>query len=144
MATPDVPGANPKNNDKLSALNWAEHDDGSLVIVYQVTEKEVVFSLFDSEKEFKSKMNRKEFERQFSKNVTKKPSDSKIVWTWHDKTPIPWDRALQSRSRIMTITETTAAHKVGRAINAEAGKIDKKALEKQSRSMYQKLFGWLN
>ena len=100
MATCDVPGANPVNNDELRALCWAEHDDGSLILVESTEDDRVIYSLFDvSQKpvmEFRDSMRIGAFKRAFSWN----PKDAKSErWLWHDKTPFPWDRVISRGAR---------------------------------------------
>jgi len=97
MATNDVPGANPANNDTLHEGCWAEHEDGSLILVQgmQPEDNRVIFSVFDLAKglEYRTAMPENNFKSRFSW----KPSDPKSAkWTWHDKTAFPWDRIMQS------------------------------------------------
>lgn len=92
MSTNDVPGANAANNDQLAMGCWAEHEDGSYILVLSTENDEVIFSMFDTKDptvpQFNDKLPRKEFERHFSWDSKNSKS---IKWTWHDKTPFPWD-----------------------------------------------------
>jgi hypothetical protein len=47
MSTNDVPGARAENHDQLAIGCWAEHDDGSLVLVESTEAGRVIFSVFD-------------------------------------------------------------------------------------------------
>lgn len=92
MATSDVPGSNPANNDQLRMGCWAEHKDGSLIFVHSTEGGNVVFSVFDMSKtpiiDYRDSMPLVNFQTQFSWKGT---GDR---WTWHDKTPFPWDRVI--------------------------------------------------
>jgi hypothetical protein len=94
MSTNDVPGSNPKNRDELGCGCWAEHEDGSHVFVLGSENDEVVYSMFDISKdpvqEFRDKLPKKEFEKHFSWD------GKNIKWTWHDKTPFPWDKIIKA------------------------------------------------
>lgn len=103
MSTNDVPGAHAANNDTLSMGCWAEHDDGSLILVEGVEpispgdpKNRVVYSIFDTAKtpvvEFRDAMDEDRFKSQFSWRT----GLSKDKWVWHDKTPFPWSRAIKS------------------------------------------------
>jgi len=151
MSTNDVPGSNPKNNDVLSPLNWAEHKDGSLLLVYDVTNKDVVFSMFDLEtnSEYKSSMLRAEFDRKFS------VGDSlieNVIWEWHDKSPFPWHKILKrGKSELLasdrpmkthSIVPTTAAKRVANAIDVEARRLDAETVKKSANGMFSKFSKW--
>lgn len=47
MSTNDVPGANPVNGDKLGMGCWAEHQDGSMILVEGTEGNRVIYSIFD-------------------------------------------------------------------------------------------------
>lgn len=111
MSTDDVPGANPANADKLAMGCWAEHKDGSLIFVESVEGGRVIFSVFDVQRtpamEYRDAMDEAAFKRQFSWKVS-----GGDHWTWHDKTPFPWDRIMRrfpSGSRLASADETTSA-----------------------------------
>lgn len=95
MSTNDVPGAVASNNDALAMGCWAEHEDGSLIFVESTEGDNVVFSMFDQSREpimeWRGSMRRPRFEQHFSY-----PGGSGEKWTWHDKTPFPWDRIVEA------------------------------------------------
>src|SRR5437868_2055043 len=99
MATTDVPGANPANGDQLKMGCWAEHSDGSLIFVESTEGGRVVYSIFDMSKmpiiEYRDAMPEDTFKKTFSRR------DGNLLirtinWTWHDKTPFPWDRVIKA------------------------------------------------
>lgn len=96
MSTNDVPGANQHNNDELAMGCWAEHDDGSLIFVESTEAFRVIYSIFDVAKvppiEYRDAMPEAQFKRTFSW----KPGTKSERWTWHDKTPFPWDRVIKA------------------------------------------------
>lgn len=97
MSTNDVPGANAANNDELAMGCWAEHPDGSYLLVLSTENDEVIFSMFDTKDpttpQYNDKLPKKEFEKHFSWDS--KNSNS-IKWTWHDKTPFPWNLIIKA------------------------------------------------
>jgi len=114
MSTNDVPGAKAVNADVLSLGCWAEHEDGSLIFVASTEGGRIIYSLFDISKtpilEYRDAMTDKGFKDQFSW----KPSDpASVKWTWHDKTPFPWDRVIEAGAedgvRIASAIETLSA-----------------------------------
>lgn len=98
MSTDDVPGANPSNGDELKMGCWAEHDDGSLMFVYSTESNRVIYSLFDLQTpppmEYRDAMAEATFKKAFSWRT-----GSTEKWTWHDKTPFPWDRIIKAGIR---------------------------------------------
>lgn len=100
MSTNDVPGFNPKNRDELACGCWAEHEDGSLIFVESTEDDRVIYSVFDMEKdpvtEYRDSMKIGAFKKNFSWDSKKKDSER---WTWHDKTPFPWDRIIKKGSK---------------------------------------------
>jgi len=98
MSTNDVPGAKATNNDKLSMGCWAEHQDGSLIFVESTEGGRAIYSVFDISKdppiEFRDTMPIQGFKDHFSWNPKSKDKDQ-IKWTWHDKSPMPWDRIIK-------------------------------------------------
>lgn len=115
MSTHDVPGANATNNDELAMGCWAEHEDGSLIFVESTEGDRVVYSMFDVSQEpvmeYRDAMDGDDFKGMFSW-----PGDSGEKWTWHDKTPFPWDRVIKdfpSGARFASVeTVMTAAQRV--------------------------------
>lgn len=159
MATPDVPGANPAHKDFLSANNWAEHDDGSLILVNQIEEGIVIFSLFDLLKgtEYRTAMEVPDFQRKFSTCFDKKEDDPIEQWTWHDKTKFPWDRLFDTDSvdyegdmSLVTTYERakktldSAAERVGKKINAKIKKIEPEKVKSNSSGIFGKLKKWFS
>lgn len=100
MSTNDVPGFNPNNRDELAMGCWAEHEDGSLIFVESTEDDRVIYSVFDMEKdpvtEYRDSMKVGAFKKAFSWDPKKKDSER---WTWHDKTPFPWDRIIRKGGR---------------------------------------------
>jgi len=98
MSTHDVPGANPINNDVLALGCWAEHDDGTLIFVQAAEGGRVIYSVFDMAEdpilEYRDAMPEKGFKEKFSYG-----KDTTDLWTWHDKTPFPWDRVIKAGAR---------------------------------------------
>jgi hypothetical protein len=93
MSTNDVPGAKAENHDELAMGSWAEHDDGSLILVESTEGNRVIYSIFDMAKEppieYRDSMPEVSFKKTFSWD------GNNIKWTWHDKTPFPWDRIIK-------------------------------------------------
>lgn len=97
MSTNDVPGANPVNKDVLAAGSWAEHADGSLLFVKGNEGGQVVYELYDVAQSPPVSYNDAMAENAFKKAFSFPPvGDSKEKFTWHDKTPFPWKRVMQS------------------------------------------------
>lgn len=95
MATQDVPGANPANADKLAHGNWAEHADGSLILVEGNESGRVVFQMFDLTHRPYTRWLGAMTEAEFKLKFSFKPiGTSTERWTWHDKTSFPWDRVM--------------------------------------------------
>jgi hypothetical protein len=106
MSTHDVPGYNPDNADTLKALCWAEHEDGSLILIESTEGGRVIYSIFDMSGkdkipptpiiEFRDAMPEKGFKDLFSWNPKKKKEEK---WLWKDKTPFPWERIIEEGSK---------------------------------------------
>lgn len=100
MSTNDVPGAKVANNDELAMGCWAEHEDGSLLVVESTEGSRVIYSMFDLSKkqiiEYRDAMPEDDFKEEFSWDPNKAGS---VRWTWHDKTPFPWDRVIKQGAR---------------------------------------------
>lgn len=99
MSTSDVPGFNPDNADTLAMGAWAQHDDGSLILVESNEANRVIYSVFDMSRdppmEYRDSMPETSFKTTYSFDAAnRKPLNEK--WTWHDKTPFPWDRIIKS------------------------------------------------
>lgn len=97
MSTPDVPGSNPANRDVLSMGCWAEHDDGSLILIESTENNRIIYSIFDMAKdpiiEYRDAMPDVSFKSTYSWKPGKPKQDK---WTWHDKTAFPWDRVIKT------------------------------------------------
>lgn len=100
MSTEDVPGHKPENRDVLALGCWAEHEDGSLIFVEATEGGRVIYSIFDMAKEpiteYRDSMAEGAFKKAFSWAAGKPKSE---LWTWHDKTPFPWDRVIRQGAR---------------------------------------------
>lgn len=98
MSTNDVPGARPENHDKLAMGCWAEHQDGSLILVESTEANRVIYVIFDTKNmtQYRDAMPEAGFKRQFSWDG-KDPKKEK--WTWHDKTAFPWERVMKAGYR---------------------------------------------
>lgn len=126
MSTNDVPGAKKQNNDVLATGCWAEHKDGSMIFVDGVEAGTVVYSLFDRDQddpvEYRDAMDEKGFKDQFS---WKKGDKDK--WTWHDKTPFPWDKIMKTFPAgvkpVSAEAEMSAAKRIARSLKIRAGKV---------------------
>ena len=89
MSTGDVPGANPVNGDDLHIGCWAEHSDGSLILVEGAEGGNIVYSIFDVSRdppvEYRDAMSEDDFKADYTQ----------AGWTWHDKTAFPWERIMR-------------------------------------------------
>jgi hypothetical protein len=132
MSTNDVPGAKKANKDVLAAECWAEADDGSLIIVRAVEAKRVVYEMYDLAPkggpiEYRHTMDENGFKRAFSwtagddlDGVDDKVQQSnvpKVRWTWHDKTPVPWDRIFRDFPSGMRVPSAAQQHATAAAID---------------------------
>jgi len=123
MSTNDVPGSKPSNHDTLAVGCWAEHGDGSLILVEGTEDSQVIYSIFDVEQdppvEYRDAMPEDGFKKQFSW-----PSKSDIKWTWHDKTPFPWDRVMKdfkSGNKLSSVSGViSVARRIGESLNLRA------------------------
>lgn len=123
MSTSDVPGYKPENRDKLAMGCWAEHEDGSLIHVESVEGGQVVFSIFDlsgaEPVEYRHAMPETGFKQQFSW-----PTRNGERWTWHDKTPFPWNKVMRdfpAGSKAPSAEQQlSAALRVARSLGAQA------------------------
>ncbi len=98
MSTNDVPGANPANGDTLKLGCWAEHADGSLIFVESTEANRIIYYMFDlkNHTQYRDAMPEASFKRTFTWDPSKTTSEK---WTWHDKTPFPWDRVIRAGFR---------------------------------------------
>lgn len=127
MSTNDVPGYNPAHNDELAMGCWAEHSDGSLLLVQSTEGGRVVYMMFDvtdGVTEYRDAMPEKQFKSTFSWSSDKKKITSK--WTWHDKTAFPFDRIIKQGSKdgvhfASAEDQLSAAAKVAKSLKLRKG-----------------------
>ena len=132
MSTNDVPGAKKSNNDKLAMGCWAEHDDGSMILVESNEGSRVIYSIFDLSKdppqEYRDSMPEKGFKKKFS-------FDGKNdKWTWHDKTPFDWDRVIgkgipHGHKFAHVDHQLTAAERAAKSRNLSGEDVDEEAYD---------------
>ena len=147
MSTNDVPGHKACNNDQLQMGCWAEHSDGSLIFVESVENHRVIYSMFDLAKEpvveYRDAMPEKDFKANFSWDADGTQAKKKvpnIAWTWHDKTPFPWDRVIKEGARdgmrfASASDLRTAAERVAESLQLRAEKVsDRSHMVEQTRS----------
>lgn len=133
MATNDVPGANPVNKDTLALGCWAEHEDKSLIFVEAVEAGTVVYSIFDVSQtppvEYRDAMQEQTFKTRFSWKT-----GDKDKWTWHDKSPFPWDRVMEdfpSGQRNASVGGwVSAAQRVAESLRLRAEKVRDRQTER--------------
>jgi hypothetical protein len=141
MSTNDVPGANPANRDALAMGAWAEHADGSLIFVESNEGARVIYSIFDMSKtpivEFRDAMPEVNFKREYSWDPAR-PSGEK--WTWHDKTPFPWDRVIREGARdglryASARDQLTAAERVAERLRLRGEEYDDRHDDRRDREI---------
>lgn len=97
MCEHDVPGVGKNANEILAAGCWAEHEDGSLIYVKGTEGGRIIYDIFDLSSDpatyFTDAMPETQFKDFYSWDSTKTGS---IKWTWHDKTPFPWDKVIKN------------------------------------------------
>jgi len=132
VSTNDVPGANPKNADVLALGCWAEHEDGSLILVESVEAGTAVYSIFDVGQdppvEYRDAMQEKGFKERFSWTPEKAKKDKgTIKWTWHDKTPFPWQKVMRDfpagQRQVSAGGLLNAAQRVAESLKLRADKV---------------------
>lgn len=135
MSTQDVPGANPVNKDMLSAGCWAEHEDGSLLFVKGNEQSQVVYELYDLAQDpplyYQDAMREEAFKDSFSYPPV---GQSPEKWTWHDKTPFPWDRVMRTFDKPRPVhadvhDTLSAAARVAQSLRLRAQKLSDDAVE---------------
>lgn len=136
MSTNDVPGAKGANLDILAMGCWAESPDGSLLFVSSTENGRVIYSMFDVRPdgavvEYRDAMPQRDFEIAFTWKADKAKAKGKastvpdIRWTWHDKTPFPWDRVIKQGARdgvryASAADQLSDAERVRRSMQARA------------------------
>ena len=142
MSTNDVPGAKPENRDVLAMGCWAEADDGSLIFVESVEAGKVVYSIFDMAQdppiEYRDAMANGAFRSVFSW-----PTDTGDKWTWHDKTPFPWDRVMEDFKPAFrpasALATMTAAQRVAQSLHLHGEELARDRRRGQRRSTPESL-----
>jgi hypothetical protein len=138
MSTNDVPGADARNADELAMGCWAEHPDGSKIFVESTEGDHVVYSIFDVASddpiEYRDRMPIKLFKKQFSWATAKAKPLAGVKWTWHDKTPFPWDDVIKAGAKdgpryITAADQLSAAQRVAASLQLRGQEIDEGALD---------------
>ncbi len=157
MSTNDVPGYKDENRDELACGAWAEHDDGSMIFVESTEINRVIYSVFDMAHdppiEYRDAMPEASFKKTYSW------PGSKDKWTWHDKTPFPWDRIIKqfkdgpkpaaadhsitAAERIRTSRErhSTAAQRVADELRLRGEELDHSDFEDRMERVLGKVAG---
>lgn len=152
MSTSDVPGANPANNDQLAMGCWAEHSDGSLIFVESTEGGRVIYSVFDMSKEppieYRDAMPEGSFKNTFTWKPGKSTGTPNEKWTWHDKTPFPWDRVIKrgvtdgprhpSADHLMS-----AAERVAQSLRLRGAELNERDYEHRMERMMQDMQGMI-
>jgi hypothetical protein len=144
MSTSDVPGKRESNRDTLHAGCWAEHKDGSLILVESTEIGKgggnvlySTFSLGSTVSEYRAAETISKFSSMFSYDPAKdksrggtEPGQGDGVseeWTWHDKTPFPWQRVIDAGVRVAEARQldpsgaVAKADAMGKGVAAAAG-----------------------
>lgn len=146
MSTHDVPGAVAAHNDVLAMGCWGEHADGSLIFVQSTENGRVIYMMFDTAEdpviEYRDAMPEADFKSTFSWSAEAKPSKKNkkvgavadVKWTWHDKTPFPWDRVIKQGAKngarfASADDQLSAAARVAASLNLRAKALDPKDVE---------------
>jgi hypothetical protein len=147
MSTNDVPGANAANRDALAAGCWAEHADGSLLFVKGNEASQVVYELYDLAQTppvyYQDAMREEAFKKAFSHPPV---GSSAEKWTWHDKTPFPWNRVMTTfdkpRPMHADVHETlSAAARVAQSLRLRAQRLAADDVENQTDKVVEKAKG---
>lgn len=162
MSTNDVPGYKEYNQDELAMGAWAEHEDGSLILVESTESGRVIYSVFDMAHdppmEYRDAMPEASFKRTYSWDpVGSKKLNEK--WTWHDKTPFPWEKIIKqfkdgpraaaaehittAAERIMASRErhSTAAQRVADELRLRGQELDRSDFEDRMERVLGKVAG---
>lgn len=119
---------------------WAEHEDGSLILVESVEGGTVVYSMFDVAQdppvEFRDAMPEAGFKSRFSY-----PNVDDEEWTWHDKTPFAWDRIMADfpagQRASSAAAQLSAAARVAASLDLRAGRV--RGPQRPAREIMQRL-----
>ena len=145
MSTNDVPGAVKRNHDDLHQECWAEADDGSLLRIEGITRGKVYFTLYDPKDpgfKYVTGMVEDEFKRHFSFDP-KKTGSLAIKWTWHDKTPWPFERVIdmgikEGHQRVFAADVITNGKQVADHLKAKKIPVDQDAMRMKHSHMVEK------
>lgn len=129
MATTDVCGYGSASNDKLTAGCWADHEDGSLILLKGLTENDIcIFEIYDLSDEdhpvvYSNALTLSDFQTTFSWNPKKKSSGKNLKWNWHDKTLFPWSLVMKSvknpQPSLVNVEDTlSAAQRLKQSLDA--------------------------
>ncbi len=135
MSTSDVPGANPINDDELAMGVWAEHEDGSLMLVQSAEGGRIVYIVFDLSADPPLQYTDTMAEKAFKKTYSWPDSDDR--WTWHDKTAFPWKQVIdagvqQGPGYASADHLETAAQRVARSRTLKGKGFDKSSAEEMA------------
>ena len=133
---------------KVSKVKFNEKNPGEWNR-YEITVEggNVVYSIFDMAQdtpvEYRDSMNESGFKDQFSWKPNDKDS---IKWTWHDKTPFPWERIMgdfPSGAKFPSVRAAlNAAQRVAESLHLRAGKIrDRDVPESRQKSVGEMIDG---
>lgn len=142
MSTNDVPGARAANRDVLAMGCWAEHEDGSLILVLSTEGGKVVYELFELSGQekygYKHAMPETRFKKNFSWDATKQAKEvPNEKWTWHDKTPFPWERVMKEISKpvpehVSATAKVSAAKRIIDSLKRRGEKLEGEKLSEES------------
>lgn len=138
MSTSDVPGSNPANGDELKTGCWCEHKDGSRLFVEGMEGGLVTYSMFDLSRrpviEYRDRMAEADFRQRFAPD-----QKANRVWTWHDKTPFPWDDVIkqgaQGGARLAgAADQITLARQIADSLSLRAREVMTPEMEQRQRA----------
>lgn len=128
MSTNDVPGHNPANADELAMGCWAEHQDGSLMLVQSTENNRVIYEMFDMSAKppiaYRDSMAEVSFKSTYSWGA-----GARDRWTWHDKTQFPWQRVIDAGVAdgprpVSAEAQMTAAQRVAESLRLRGRRLD--------------------
>lgn len=141
MSTNDVPGANPANADRLANGCWAEHEDGSLLLVKGNEGGQVIYELYDVAQDppvyYQDAMREAAFKSAFSWPT------SQEKWTWHDKTPFPWNRVMKTFDKPRPVhadvhDQMSAAARVAESLRLRSQRLTEEELGPRTEQVREK------
>lgn len=168
MSTTDCPGYGSASFDKLMRGCWAEHEDGSLIYIKDIDENDrVIFELYELKDKvypvyYQHALAKKDFEKTFSFDPKKKKNDKiNLIWSWHNRTPFPWDKVMKYVDRPVPVAanvedQVSAVAKVVDSLHirmrevldrdhvlAEQG-LEKRPISASSKTIFQRLRNAMN